>query len=115
MEKYLKQIKLWRTIKMSFEIKNGVLRKYTEENGVTEVTIPEGVKSIGKGAFCDCSSLTNLVLENKNGLKINIKEICGANASIDEAMDMLLTKDFSREFKHKEHIGSKSVEEQFKL
>ncbi len=32
---------------MAFEIKNGVLLKYIEEEGVTEVVIPEGVTSIG--------------------------------------------------------------------
>ena len=36
---------------MGFEIENGVLIKYTEEPGVTEIVIPNGVTSIGNFAF----------------------------------------------------------------
>ena len=36
---------------MPFEIKNGVLRNYREEPGVTEVVIPDGVERIGRCAF----------------------------------------------------------------
>ena len=36
---------------MPFEIKNGVLRHYREEPGVTEVVIPDGVTRIGDGRF----------------------------------------------------------------
>ncbi len=36
---------------MPFEIKNGVLRNYREEPGVTEVVIPDGVTRIGDGRF----------------------------------------------------------------
>lgn len=43
---------------MPFEIKNGVLRNYREEPGVTEVVIPEGVTSVGKLAFACCHELT---------------------------------------------------------
>ena len=32
---------------MSFEIKDGVLKKYYEENGETAVVIPDSVTSLG--------------------------------------------------------------------
>lgn len=41
-----------------FEIEDGVLKKYT--GTATEVVIPEGVTSIGFGAFEDCSSLVRI-------------------------------------------------------
>ncbi len=47
---------------MGFEIENGVLTKYTEEPGVTEVVIPEGVTSIGAEAFEACGNLTNVTI-----------------------------------------------------
>lgn len=47
---------------MGFEIENGVLKKYTEESGVTEVVIPEGVTSIGESAFQRCSSLESIAI-----------------------------------------------------
>jgi hypothetical protein len=36
---------------MSFKIEHGVLKKYTEEDGVIEVVIPEGVTNIGDSEF----------------------------------------------------------------
>ena len=68
---------------MGFEIKNGVLTKYKDEVGVTDIvipagvvsidenafsnrwgiksiTIPEGVKEIGKWAFRNCKKLTQI-------------------------------------------------------
>ena len=43
---------------MGFQITNdGVLKKYIEENGVSEVVIPDCVKEIGERAFFGCSSL----------------------------------------------------------
>jgi len=47
---------------MGFTINNGVLEEYTEEPGITEVIIPEGVTSIGESAFYNCRSLTNLTI-----------------------------------------------------
>ena len=47
---------------MGFSIKNGVLERYTEEQGVTEVIVPDGVTEIGSEAFYRCSSLTSITL-----------------------------------------------------
>ena len=44
----------------SFEIKNGVLEKYKGTDA--HVDIPEGVTSIGNGAFSYCSSLTSVTI-----------------------------------------------------
>ena len=49
---------------MGFEIKNGVLKKYTEEQGVTKVDIPDGVTSIGDRAFYECDSLKEIKIPN---------------------------------------------------
>ena len=43
-------------------IKNGVLKKYTGEE--EKVVIPQGVTSIGKGAFKDCTSLHSVTIPN---------------------------------------------------
>ena len=41
---------------MGFNIlENGTLTKYIPEEGVTKVTIPEGVKVVGEGAFKGCT------------------------------------------------------------
>ncbi len=45
---------------MSFEIKDGVLMKYTGSD--TVVVIPEGVTSIDRYAFCKCSHVTEVML-----------------------------------------------------
>ena len=47
---------------MGFTINNGVLEEYTEEPGITEVIIPEGVTSIGESAFEGCDSLTSITI-----------------------------------------------------
>ena len=47
---------------MGFTIRDGVLIKYTEEPGVTEVTIPEGVRVIKNSAFAFCKSLTSVAI-----------------------------------------------------
>ncbi len=47
---------------MSFEIENGELRKYTEEPGVSEVVVPDGVTFIDIGAFAGCSKLESVII-----------------------------------------------------
>lgn len=45
-----------------FEIENGILIKYIEEKGITNVIIPYGVTSIGEFAFASCHSLTSIII-----------------------------------------------------
>ena len=45
---------------MRFKIENGILKKYTEDDGITEVTIPDGVIIIDCYAFSWCTSLTRI-------------------------------------------------------
>ena len=40
---------------MEFKIENGVLLKY--EGSEKEITIPDGVESIARGAFSNCKTL----------------------------------------------------------
>ena len=47
---------------MGFQIEDGVLKKYTEEDGVTEVVIPDGVTSIGDWAFAYCERLSSITI-----------------------------------------------------
>ena len=49
---------------MGFEIENGVLIKYTEEPGVTEVVIPNGVTSIGNFAFFKCNTINSIIISD---------------------------------------------------
>lgn len=47
---------------MSFEIENGVLKKYTEEDGVREVFIPESASSISEETFRDCTEIVSVTI-----------------------------------------------------
>ena len=47
---------------MGLTIRNGKLKRYTEESGVTEITIPDGVTKIGESAFDSCTSLTSVTI-----------------------------------------------------
>ena len=47
---------------MGFEIKDGVLKKYTEEDGFTIVMIPDTVRMICAGAFVKCTFLEKLCI-----------------------------------------------------
>ena len=68
---------------MGFQIDNGVLVKYTEEPGITEVVIPEGVTSIGNGAFYWCESLINIhIPENVTSIGERAFEGCRSLTSI---------------------------------
>ncbi len=44
---------------MEFKIENGVLLKY--EGSEKEITIPDGVESIARGAFSNCKTLTSII------------------------------------------------------
>ncbi|MDE5833955.1 MAG: leucine-rich repeat domain-containing protein [Ruminococcus sp.] len=48
----------------SFIIDKGVLKKYFQEKGVTDVTIPENIHTIGKSAFNGCKNLTSITIPN---------------------------------------------------
>ena len=45
-----------------FQIENGVLKKYTEEPGITRVIVPDGVTAIDAFAFCRCSHVTHIMI-----------------------------------------------------
>lgn len=47
---------------MGFMIKDGVLEKYIEEDGITEVVIPEGVTKIGDRAFRFCNTILRITI-----------------------------------------------------
>ena len=75
---------------MGFKIENGVLVKYTEEKGVKDVVIPDGVTEIGDSAFLGCSSLTSVTIpdsvthigENAFSRCTALKTVITANASL---------------------------------
>ena len=47
-----------------FEIVDGVLEEYHERPGVTKITIPRGVTSIGDSAFAYCDELISITIPN---------------------------------------------------
>ena len=47
---------------MGFEIKDDVLIKYIEEEGITEVVVPEGVRQIGTAAFIKNTQVKRVIL-----------------------------------------------------
>ena len=53
---------------MAFEIENGVLVGYIEEDGVSDIVVPDGVVEIGEAAFGGCSTLRHIKLPD--GLQI---------------------------------------------
>ena len=47
---------------MGFVIENGVLKDYKEEQGVTEIIIPNGITKIDESAFSGCKNITSVVI-----------------------------------------------------
>ena len=47
---------------MGFDIKNGILKKYTEEPAITDIVVPDNVTSIEDNAFRDCTSLRSVII-----------------------------------------------------
>lgn len=61
-----------------FEIKNNVLIKYHEQEGKTEVIIPDGIIEIRKGAFTGCNNLYKIIIPDSVE---NIGTRCFSNCS----------------------------------
>lgn len=59
-EKYLGNMKSNNNSEADFEIVNGELKKYKGQS--TNVTIPDGVTSIGNAAFWYCSNLESITI-----------------------------------------------------
>ena len=54
---------------MGFIINNGVLEKYRQEEGITEITVPDNVTKIEKSIFRGCTALESVTLpDNLTGL-----------------------------------------------
>ena len=47
---------------MNYKIRRGVLKKYKDEKGVTEIFIPDTVGIIDQGAFSGCENLQSIAL-----------------------------------------------------
>ena len=47
---------------MNYKIKRGVLKRYKDEQGVSEIFIPDNVGIIDEGAFCDCTNLVRILV-----------------------------------------------------
>ncbi|MCR5599630.1 MAG: leucine-rich repeat domain-containing protein [Ruminococcus sp.] len=47
---------------MNYKIKRGVLKKYKDEKGVTEIFIPDSVGIIDQGAFSGCTNLVRILV-----------------------------------------------------
>lgn len=69
---------------MGFRIKNGVLEKYTEEPGVTEIVIPDSVTSIGEDTFDNCTDLQTIITKTKLALNAFGKTVLGKPVSIND-------------------------------
>ena len=88
------------------KIVDGVLVKYTEEPGMTEVVIPKGVTSIGKRAFFWCEFLTDIdIPESVTTIGDGVFDCCKSLTSIEVSSNnskyassggVLFDKNFSR-------------------
>ena len=88
------------------KIVDGVLVKYTEEPGMTEVVIPKGVTSIGKRAFFWCVFLTDIdIPESVTTIGDGAFDCCKSLTSIEVSSNnskyassggVLFDKNFSR-------------------
>jgi hypothetical protein len=47
---------------MNYKIRRGVLKRYKDEKGVTEIFIPDTVGIIDEGAFCGCTNLVRILV-----------------------------------------------------
>ena len=77
---------------MGFQIENGILEKYKEEPGVTDVVIPDSVTRIGKCAFRECNNLTHITIpENVTSIGNYAFQGCGSltNITIPESVTFI--------------------------
>ena len=64
-----------------FDIQNGVLKKYRGKGG--DVTIPDGVTSIGEKAFGLCASLTSVTIpDSVTSIGENAFALCASLTSV---------------------------------
>ena len=69
---------------MAFEIEHNILKRYIEEDGITEIFIPDGVTEIGCQAFERCEHLTSVHLpDTVTEIGENAFAICKNLANVD--------------------------------
>ena len=92
----------------NFEILDGVLCKYTGRSA--EVVIPEGVWSIGWGAFADKKSIRSLVLP-EGMLRIGVEAFAGCSELTTVTVPMSLESILSGAFAGCEKLTGLSLPE----
>lgn len=83
---------------MSFFIENKVLKRYTPERGVSEVTIPDDVSIISVLAFSGCSFITHVFIPD-SVRKIGLSVFRGCEKLISVSIPEHLKNDFDENFK----------------